>query len=718
MLFAGSGRFTKEVLVKISTVLYMLMLIMTASASAAPFAPTPLKLSAPAQVSYLFDGSELRIPVTVTGAPADVILSVFTRNCGPFIDPASSGYLGWHYVDRIDTCLYISPAYRFQKGSNTVIWDGRYPGGRIVQRYSCAFYLWGYDPGSPGVKAVRTPDPRRFASAFTQTFSHDGEPLANPILFEGLPVPSKTSEPARVVRGRWIIGGDPNDSYFLETTAYLSRNEAPRLALSPRERDRFFTFTAEPGAATLRKWEWTPNGDALPVAAWGENGEVTYPSWEYTHAPLYGLPLTGGPVSDGADMLYFPSMWPLDKEGRIPEMDSGIVGVNAGDGGLVRKMLIPDWNSPPDAVTCPDFVEYGDGMLFVSSPYSCLVQMIDPAAESETGPVRWKNGLGDGVWDKSLPSDFPRQTYACFGSDAPPNPANIALDVNRFALFPATGLGKASFGVFAPDGSGLGYFPVPGLADGEIYGLQTIDTGSAFDGILYSGTSAEDDSAGVWFRAYDSTKGVIYMPGDDFGQWTPSTPRVSVKSPMDGDVLIPGSERSIVWDAEGVDAIRIKLSPDGGQTWTTVADSVDASTGKYCWTVPKIGSRECRILITDVRNPNTSSVSMGYFTISGPSGVEENARPLALTVSNFPNPFNPSTAISFTLPAPGRVSLTVYDITGRRVRELVSESLSAGVHTTVWDGKDERGESVASGVYISRLTMGKFSATGKMLLVR
>jgi outer membrane protein assembly factor BamB len=85
---------------------------------------------------------------------------------------------------------------------------------------------------------------------------------------------------------------------------------------------------------------------------------------------------------------------------------------------------------------------------------------------------------------------------------------------------------------------------------------------------------------------------------------------------------------------------------------------------------------------------------------------------------NTPNPFNPSTAISFNLPASGKATLIVYDITGRKVRELVSGMLSAGKNTAVWDGRDDSGRPVSSGVYFSRLTMGKKAVVGKMLLMK
>lgn len=83
-----------------------------------------------------------------------------------------------------------------------------------------------------------------------------------------------------------------------------------------------------------------------------------------------------------------------------------------------------------------------------------------------------------------------------------------------------------------------------------------------------------------------------------------------------------------------------------------------------------------------------------------------------------PNPFNPSTTITFSLPAQGKTDLAIYSINGQRVCTLISGQTTAGVHSVVWDGKDDAGKPVSSGVYLSRLTAGKQTAAGKMLLLR
>ena len=85
---------------------------------------------------------------------------------------------------------------------------------------------------------------------------------------------------------------------------------------------------------------------------------------------------------------------------------------------------------------------------------------------------------------------------------------------------------------------------------------------------------------------------------------------------------------------------------------------------------------------------------------------------------NFPNPFNPRTTIRFTLPESGPVRLSVYDVLGRQVRLLADQSFSAGVHDLPWDGRDQDGRAVGSGVYFYRIDASAWTQRRKMLLLK
>ncbi len=85
---------------------------------------------------------------------------------------------------------------------------------------------------------------------------------------------------------------------------------------------------------------------------------------------------------------------------------------------------------------------------------------------------------------------------------------------------------------------------------------------------------------------------------------------------------------------------------------------------------------------------------------------------------NYPNPFNPETTISFTTKKNGPVSIDVFNIKGQKVRTLLNENRQAGNHIVVWNGKDDSGNSLASGVFFYRMKSGKYTSTKKMILMK
>ena len=93
--------------------------------------------------------------------------------------------------------------------------------------------------------------------------------------------------------------------------------------------------------------------------------------------------------------------------------------------------------------------------------------------------------------------------------------------------------------------------------------------------------------------------------------------------------------------------------------------------------------------------------------------------PAAPFLENRPNPFNPATEISFALERDGAVTLAVYDVSGRCVRTLFRREMTSGVHSVIWDGTDEGGVAVGSGVYLCRLSReGSPVSSRKMLLLK
>ena len=87
-------------------------------------------------------------------------------------------------------------------------------------------------------------------------------------------------------------------------------------------------------------------------------------------------------------------------------------------------------------------------------------------------------------------------------------------------------------------------------------------------------------------------------------------------------------------------------------------------------------------------------------------------------LQNYPNPFNPSTTIQYELPQNGKVEIRIYNITGQLVRKLLSEYQVAGTHEVKWEGRDDGGSKVASGMYIYQVIFEKERIARKMIMVR
>lgn len=101
------------------------------------------------------------------------------------------------------------------------------------------------------------------------------------------------------------------------------------------------------------------------------------------------------------------------------------------------------------------------------------------------------------------------------------------------------------------------------------------------------------------------------------------------------------------------------------------------------------------------------------------SGIPSGATPvLSLLRPNTPNPFRRQTTLSFDLPTPALARLTIHDVSGRQVRELLTGELPAGPHEAGWDGRDDRGARVASGVYFYRLQVGELVEQRKVVLLK
>jgi len=160
---------------------------------------------------------------------------------------------------------------------------------------------------------------------------------------------------------------------------------------------------------------------------------------------------------------------------------------------------------------------------------------------------------------------------------------------------------------------------------------------------------------------------------------------------------------------------RLVLDVDAGSV--TLGDRVVIDTGSVPTGSP---------VVTYKSGLNTADRPFPWYTDGPGADILLDVKELSLGTlptsyalqQNVPNPFNPETQIDFAIPKSGHVRLDIYNTLGQKVKTLVDEQLAVGNKRVSWDGHDDRGKAVASGVYFYKLSVNDFTATKKMLLLK
>jgi hypothetical protein len=152
-----------------------------------------------------------------------------------------------------------------------------------------------------------------------------------------------------------------------------------------------------------------------------------------------------------------------------------------------------------------------------------------------------------------------------------------------------------------------------------------------------------------------------------------------------------------------------------GQVWSGGAGAdevmpvVVPQAGYYCVAVWKVGATDAA---------KVGRYQLVFDAASTPVPGDGEVPTVTAVREISPNPFNPSTRITFDLARNGRVLLEVFDVRGRSIRRLLAEERSAGQHEVVWDGRDDRGNGAPSGTYVARLSAAGVTTARKMQLVK
>jgi hypothetical protein len=116
--------------------------------------------------------------------------------------------------------------------------------------------------------------------------------------------------------------------------------------------------------------------------------------------------------------------------------------------------------------------------------------------------------------------------------------------------------------------------------------------------------------------------------------------------------------------------------------------------------------------------PSDAALDIGAYEYQTASGVAETYQPENYALSCYPNPFNSNTTISFDLPQLNRITITIYDITGKQIKCLMAGTKPAGHHTIIWDAKNDTGETISTGLYFCIMETDEFTGLIKLTLVK
>ncbi|MCX6152247.1 MAG: T9SS type A sorting domain-containing protein [Ignavibacteriales bacterium] len=160
---------------------------------------------------------------------------------------------------------------------------------------------------------------------------------------------------------------------------------------------------------------------------------------------------------------------------------------------------------------------------------------------------------------------------------------------------------------------------------------------------------------------------------------------------------------------------KIYRTADGGETWELQLDGLRTNLEQL------IILKKEKVAYAFGKDWNDKTHTLLRADLSNLTNIEKEReyKPKNyLLLENYPNPFNPTTTISYNLPEEGRITIKIFDILGREVRTLVNDFKNTGSYSAVWDSKDNYNNEVSSGIYFYNIKFKDNSITKKMILVR
>lgn len=251
-------------------------------------------------------------------------------------------------------------------------------------------------------------------------------------------------------------------------------------------------------------------------------------------------------------------------------------------------------------------------------------------------------------------------------------------------------------------------------------------------GKFYNGTPNEPMNFIQWFPRFPSKPGHPPVEPDSFDVWAIVPPGSSTGNPVAvyeinhtaGTTIVKKNQNSTAYGGDVPSSGRLYLG-----RYIFLRGGQDIYGGGTIFGNIKLINDHLEVNAYYQDSTVNRALVDSFVTRADAIILEQAAQPLGIfdpnivpntffISQNFPNPFNPSTVIRFGLPIEENVTLKVYDILGREVKTLVNETLRPGYHSVEWDGTNNYGAKVSSGIYVYRIVAGKFVKSMKMMMLK
>ncbi len=486
--------------------------------------------------------------------------------------------------------------------------------------------------------------------------------------------------------------------------------------------DNYVTDAESPASAMV--WGATsasPNGFSVVIAPSTRVATISYSAGEFSGSAVFTFTATDPGGLTGSDTARF-TVTPVNDPPHV----SGIPDQSLAYGADFATINLDSYVTDPDNTPAELVWTYAGNVA--------LTVAISPAhVATITKPSPSWSGTEHIIFTATDPGALASSDTAAF---------TIASAVPVMKIDPDTLTFSAYAGGANPAGKGT---VITNAGNGTLTWNAAEATAwfslSSASGTAPSGFTVNVDITGLAPGAYTGNVTVTSPEANNSPQLL--TVNLTVLNPVD-ILLTPDSLRFTAHEngqnPPGQEVVITNAIPSGMQfNWGAIETSpwlsMSATTGTSPSTVTfnvditglGMGTYTTQVIIEQTATAKSLGVTFDMDTINvrlivdQATGVDDNQGSLPTSFSlnqNYPNPFNPETVIEYNLATPSHVTLTVYNVLGQKVVDIVNGFESAGRKQAVWSGKDESGRDVQSGVYFYRLTTDNFSMTRKMMLMK